>query len=163
MRDELVIKPEHRMPWPLEPAWTGERIDRMFRGMVREMFTGVSPMDRFFEWPSTVLRLEEYVEGDAGVIRAELPGIDPDKDVEITVSDGVLHIVAHREERTEEKLPEVYRSEFRYGRFERHIRLPEGTTEADAKASYKDGILEVRVPVAATTAPAATKVLVEHG
>lgn len=53
---------------------------------------------------------------------------------------------AEREERTEEKRPEGYCSEFHYGSFARKIRLPEGATEADVSATYKDGILEVRVP-----------------
>lgn len=157
-----LIKREHRVPWPLEPIWTDERIDRVFRDMVRGRFVGGALMDRFFEWPTTLMRLEEFVDGDVCVIRAELPGIDPDKDVEITVSDGMLHLQAHREERSEDKQPEGYRSEFRYGSVARHIRLPEGATEADVKATYKDGILEVRVPVAATASRAATKVPVEH-
>ena len=59
-----------------------------------------------------------------------------------------------REERTEDKRPEGYRSEFHYGSLTRSIRLPEGATEADVKATYKDGILEVRVPAPKPAAPA---------
>ena len=43
-----------------------------------------------------VIRVDEYQEDDTLVVRAELPGIDPDRDVEITVSDGVIHIRAER-------------------------------------------------------------------
>ena len=54
---------------------------------------------RFFEPPSDAdwLRVEEFQDGDTLVVRAELPGIDPDKDVEVTVTNGVLRISAHRE------------------------------------------------------------------
>jgi len=156
-----LARDEHRLPWLLEPTGAEERVDRIFRDMMRGWLTPPALADRFFEHPS-LLRLEEYVEGDTCVIRAELPGIDPEKDVDVTVSDSLLHIKAHREERTEEKGPERYRSEFRYGSFERHIRLPKGTSEADVKASYKDGILEVRVPVKAATEAAATKVPIER-
>ena len=155
-----LIRREAKRPWPAEPAWSDERIDRAFREMFRDFFTGGALFERLMEAPGA-LRIEEFVDGQTCVIRAEMPGIDPEKDVEITVTNGMLHVQATREERTEEEQPEGYRSEFRYGHFERHIRLPEGATEADVKASYKDGILEVRVPVAQYGAPL-TKVPIEH-
>jgi len=104
------------------------------------------------------LRVEEFQDGDVLVVRAELPDIDPDKDVEITSEDGVARIHAHREQKSETKNKESYRSEFRYGEFDREIVLPHGTKAKDIKASYKDGILEVRIPSAAEVSPAATKV-----
>ncbi len=121
-------------------------------------------MDRFFEGRTGLMRVEEYVEDDTCVIRAELPGIDPDKDVEISIEDGLLHVRAEREERKEEERPSGYRSEFHYGSLHRSIRLPEGTTEADIKATYKNGILEVRVPApkAVEEAPAKAKIPIEH-
>jgi HSP20 family protein len=128
--------------WPLETLWSQDLVDGMFGDMLRNFFTG----ERMFEGGSHPMRVEEYVEGDTCVIRAELPGIDPEKDVEISVADGVLHIRAEREERTEEERPHGFRSEFHYGSLARSIRLPEGASEADVHASYKDGILEVRVP-----------------
>jgi HSP20 family protein len=81
------------------------------------------------------------------VVRAEMPGIDPEKDVDITVSDHTLQLRAERreEKKTEEK--GRYRSEFQYGSFLRRVELPVGATEKDVKASYKDGILEVRIPI----------------
>jgi HSP20 family protein len=91
------------------------------------------------------LRVEELRDGDTFVVRAELPGIDPERDVELTISDGVLRITAHREERKEQKDKDAVRSEFRYGTFVRNIVLPRGVDEDDIKASYKDGILEIRI------------------
>lgn len=155
-----LIKREHRA-WPLEPTWTDERVDRMFRDMFRDFFSGGPLMERFFDGQSGLMRLEEYVDDDGCVIRAELPGVDPDKDVDITVAEGMLHLRAHREERSEEEQPNSYRSEFRYGSFERSIRLPEGATETDVRATYKDGILEVRVPITKVQVQA-TKVPIEH-
>jgi len=93
------------------------------------------------------LRVEEYLDGDTLVIRADMPGIDPDKDVEITISDGMLHI--HAERRQEQKVEDkdLYRSEIRYGAFTRSLPLPAGVGEKDVAASYKAGMLEIRVPV----------------
>ncbi len=89
------------------------------------------------------MRLEDYIEDGKYLVRAEIPGIDPEKDVEITVGDGVLTI---RAERSEEKV-EKHRSEFRYGSFQRSIRLPAGAREDDISAAYRDGILTVTVPL----------------
>ncbi|HYA67688.1 MAG TPA: Hsp20/alpha crystallin family protein, partial [Acidimicrobiales bacterium] len=58
---------------------------------------------------------------------------------------------------------EGYRSEFRYGTFERDVLLPKGVTADDVSASYTDGILEVRVPMPTEAKPEATKVAVTHG
>src|SRR5690606_21475690 len=73
------------------------------------------------------LRVEEFLDDDGTlVVRAELPDIDPDEDVDLRVVNDVLHIDARREERSETKTKEAYRSEFRYGSFSRSVPLPEG-------------------------------------
>jgi HSP20 family protein len=95
----------------------------------------------------TDMKVEEFQDDGHLVVRAEMPGIDPDKDVEITVSDHLLHLRAERRSETKTEDKKGYRSEFHYGSFTRSIRLPVGATEDDVTATYNDGILEVRVPV----------------
>lgn len=117
---------------------------------------------RLVEWPEpwsgwldeTALRVEEFEENGQMVVRAELPGIDPDKDVEITVLDNTLRIKAERREETKAEDKKGYRSEFRYGSFVRAVTLPAGATAQDVKAAYHDGILEVRLPISAEQAEA---------
>lgn len=109
------------------------------------------------------LRVEEFQEDKTLVVRAEAPGIDPDKDVDIAVENGNLRISAHREERSEHQEKDSYRSEFRYGSFDRTIPLPAGATAADVTATYKDGVLEIRIPVGPEVAPAPRKVEVTRG
>lgn len=92
---------------------------------------------------SHVIRIEETEEDGAYVVRAELPGVDPDKDVEVTVERGVLTIQAERSEEKKDK----QRSEFRYGAFARAVALPEGVEEEDVAADYENGILTVRAPM----------------
>ena len=115
----------------------------------------VDTWDWFFDrWPAMwwtkeygdMLRVDEFQDNGTWVLKAELAGVDPDKDVEITVSDGVLHIRAERraEEKTEGK--DFYRQELRYGTFTRDLVLPEGCSAEQIDASYHDGLLEVRVP-----------------
>jgi HSP20 family protein len=101
--------------------------------------------DRFFT-DKDALRVEEFVDDGALVVRAEMAGIDPDKDVEISIHDGLLHIRAERRASSEHKDKTGFRSEFQYGMFERTLPLPAGITGDDVKATYKDGILEVRMP-----------------
>src|SRR5665213_1681461 len=72
-----------------------------------------------------MMRLEDEVKDGSYEVRAELPGIDPAKDVDITVRDGRLTIKAERTEKTESN----GRSEFAYGSFVRSVPLPPGTDE----------------------------------
>jgi hypothetical protein len=58
-----------------------------------------------------------------------------------------LRVHAERREETKTEEKGTYRSEFRYGSFTRAVSLPTGATEKDVKATYKDGIREVRVPI----------------
>lgn len=106
------------------------------------------PFDVHWDWAAEdVIRVDQYRDGNTEVIRAELAGIDPDKDLQITVTDGMLRIDAERrsEKKTEDK--GYVRHELHYGSLTRTLSLPEGTTESDITATYKDGILEIRVPV----------------
>ena len=106
------------------------------------------PVRRFLEGDlDSWLRVEEYQEADTLVVKAEVPGIDPESDVDITVTGNQLHIAVRREEKSEHKDKEGYRSEFRYGTFSRTVALPDGVSQDDVQAQYRDGVLEVRVPI----------------
>ncbi len=109
------------------------------------------------------IRVEEIHEDETLVVRAELPGVDPEKDIDVSVSDGILHIGATRSEREEEKKDKSYRSEFRYGSFQRDLTLPQGVDGKSVTAQYKDGILEVRVPWPASRSASSEKVTISRG
>ena len=121
------------------------RFDRMFDEWARMM--PFRPM-LFPRWREAeeLIRVEEFREDRTVVIRADLPGIDPDKDVELTVSDGMLHIEAERREEEKREEKGYLRHELRYGSLSRSLPLPEGVTEADITATYKAGVLEIRIP-----------------
>ena len=112
-----------------------------------ELFPGFPAWAGFWPMPhANLIRLEDQMEDGHYVIRAELPGLDPAKDVDITVRDGELTIKAERSEKKESK----GRSEFSYGSFVRSVSLPAGANEDDIKASYDKGILTVSVAVPET-------------
>jgi len=128
-----------------EAADVFSRFDRMFEEWARMM--PFRPM-LFPRWREAeeLIRVEELREDGTLVIRADLPGIDPDKDVELTVSDGMLHIEAERREEEKREEKGYLRHELRYGSLSRSLPLPEGVTEADITATYKAGVLEIRIP-----------------
>ncbi|MCX4095856.1 Hsp20/alpha crystallin family protein [Nocardia sp. alder85J] len=90
-----------------------------------------------------LLRVEDAVEDGHYVVRAEIPGIDPAEDVDVSVREHQLTIKAERTEQHEDK----GRSEFSYGSFYRAVTLPPGADEEAVEASYAKGILTVSVPL----------------
>jgi HSP20 family protein len=116
---------------------------------------GTSPMAEMLDWLESnaplnlhgvglapYVRIEDFLEEGAYVLRAEIPGVDPDKDVEVSVENDMLTIRGERHEETKEK----NRREFHYGSFRRTVSLPKGSQADKITASYDDGVLEVRVP-----------------
>ncbi|MBO0845819.1 MAG: Hsp20/alpha crystallin family protein [Nocardioides sp.] len=94
------------------------------------------------------VRIEDYVEDGTYVLRAEVPGLDPEKDLEVAVTGDILSI---RGERHEDKKDKGHR-EIHYGEFVRSLQLPKGSRTDHVQARYVDGVLEVRVPVEAESA-----------
>ena len=96
------------------------------------------------------IRVEEFEQAGHFVIRAEVPGIDIDRNVELSVQNQQLRLVIHRERREKSSDTHHFRSEFQYGSFTRVVPLPVSASEKDVKATYKDGILEVRIKLDGT-------------
>ena len=122
-------------------------------------------------WPSSFLtrlgefepvRVEQFKDGDDLVIRAEMPGIENEDDIEVSVTADQLTVSAKREHRSESDTDGTFRSEFRYGSFSRTVPVPAGTSADDISASYTNGIVEVRVKVDAN-AVETQKVKVQRG
>lgn len=103
-----------------------------------------SPLLSFAPFAATqMFRVEEYVEGDRFVIRADLPGVDPQKDIEIDVHESMLTIRAERREEHEE----AHHCEFSYGSMRRSLRLPPGADVEGIMAKYDKGVLTIEVPM----------------
>jgi HSP20 family protein len=121
---ELDVPFLNNVNWP---AWP--RFDDMFRDV---------------EWRRP-FKIEECRDDNVIVLRAELPGVDPDKDVQVEVVDDQLVITAQKYESHEKSARHVHHSEFRYGSMTRSVSVPKGVDESMISATYKDGVLEVRV------------------
>jgi HSP20 family protein len=111
-------------------------------GFVPDVFTWLDgPFMSARPVAAQAMRMEEHVANGRYVVRAELPGVDPAKDMEVSVAKGVLTVRGERHE----EMRGQHRSEFRYGTFIRHIALPVNADANDIKATYHWGILEVSI------------------
>ncbi len=82
---------------------------------------------------------------DAYHISLEMPGVNKE-DIEINVVDNGLEIKAMRKEEAKEHKKGFYRVERNYAGFYKYVTLPENAELDKAEATYKNGILEIRVP-----------------
>jgi len=125
----------------------------------RDIFSAMhDEMDRVFErfehgwprWPTlfrregaiTVPELDVRENTNAIVVEAELPGVD-EKDVSVTVANGVLTIKGEKKHEKEEKGENYYLTERSFGSFERSIRLPDTVDDAKVEAKFDKGVLKV--------------------
>jgi HSP20 family protein len=109
--------------------------------MPRSLFGGGSLFGRETVWAP---RAELFQKDDQFIVRAELPGLNRD-DIDVTISDDQITIQGERRDEREREDEGLYVSERSYGRFYRTIPLPEGVIADSAKASFKDGVLEIRL------------------
>lgn len=89
------------------------------------------------------VRIEEHVDGKTYMLRAEVPGVDPAKDLTVTYHDGALRLQIRRTDSRKDKT----HTEFTYGTYDRTVPLSTGIDEDSIRASYQDGILEIQATV----------------
>ena len=141
------------MRWdPMRDLWGMQRdLDRLMSA-----FTTVSsPSSSAVEATLAIPTMDVIRQGDDLVLRAEMPGINAD-DIDISVADGTLTLKGTRRAETETKDEDFVVRETSFGSFERSVKLPEGLDPKTIRAEYRDGILEVVVPGAATPIEAST-------
>jgi HSP20 family protein len=92
--------------------------------------------------------IESFIESGRLVIRADLPGVDP-KTVEIAVDENVLTIRAVRVADANEQGRSFGHREIRYGTFARAISIPKGVRKEEIRATHRDGVLELTIPLGA--------------
>ena len=152
-----------------EPAWSPAQMRREGRpgspfGLMRRFMDEMDHLFDDFGFGSLMPRIEllpraweegegawspdvEIVErGGQLCVRADLPGFSKD-DVEVEIEGGALHIRGERRQEHEERKRGVYRTERSYGTFYRAIPLPEGVDPDKAAATFKNGVLEVTLPL----------------
>jgi HSP20 family protein len=121
-----------------------DEMDRMFDefGLGRGWGRPTASIGSMMSWTPSV---EVSQRNNELVIRADLPGMAKD-DVKVDVSEDSITIQGERKKEQEEERGGIYRSERSYGSFYRVIGLPEGAMTDQAKATFKDGVLEITMP-----------------
>ena len=108
--------------------------------------------------PDLSPKMDVIERGSKIILSAELPGLE-EKDVDITLSDGILTVRGEKKSETEEKDDKHYMFERSYGSFSRSIQAPEGIKPEDIQATMEKGVLKVVLPASkAKSAPAATRI-----
>jgi HSP20 family protein len=108
-------------------------------------------------------RVDVIQKDDDLVVKAEIPGMDPE-DIDVSLTDNVLSIRGERRSETEEEGEGYLVRERSYGSFERSMMVPEGIDPASIRADYVDGVLEVTVPKALEeAAPKTTRIEIGEG
>ena len=108
------------------------------------------------EMPMPVI--DSYVKDGNLVVRADVPGMEP-KDIDVSILGNVLTVKGERKNEHEVKKEDYLRREVSYGSFERRMSLPEGFAADKVKAAFKNGVIEITVPLGKETV--AKKVPVE--
>jgi HSP20 family protein len=134
----------------LSPFETMERrfaaMERMFEDFFRRPFSLLGPS----RWPAAEIEemtpaVDLFEEKDDVVVKAELPGMKKEN-INVDFRDGTLTISGEKKQEEKIEKKDYYRFERSYGSFSRSLRLPTDVQTDKAKASFKDGILEVRIP-----------------
>jgi len=137
-----IVKQE--APGVLSPFSEMERMMEDFMRRPFSMFPMMWPLAAKIE-EALSPAIDVFEEDNAVVVKAELPGMKKE-DISVELIDGILKIAGEkkREEKVEKK--NYYRTERSLGSFERRISLPAETQVDKAKASFKDGLLEIKIP-----------------
>lgn len=163
--DMLTKKAEAPTPW--RPVMEIDRWERDAKRMMDNVFRRpLTPWwpDRWFNAAAEIGEpaVDVYYDKEELVIKAELPGMDKE-DVEVNLADHLLTLKGNkkREERVAED--EYVCSERAFGSFSRTVALPAEVQGEKVKASFKNGVVEIRLPVAETAKPKTIKVKIEDG
>lgn len=128
-----------------------------------------SEIDRFFEdFPgmnlpkvSWDLAVNVFEKNGNIVAKMNVPGVDPEKIDVSVVGNDILRVSGSREEEREEKGKEWYRKEIKSGSFSRSVRLPKWVDRTKVDAQYKNGVLEITMPLAQEQKGSSVKVKVK--
>lgn len=141
-KKELGTKEETR------PDISFGEMEQYFDRFFRHPFSLVTPGWPFRDFPKIgdiSPSVDIFEEGAEMVVKAELPGIAKEN-LHVTIAENTLTITGEKKQEEKVEKKDYHRIERSYGSFTRSFRLPDNVNGDKAKASFKDGVLEVRVP-----------------
>ena len=153
--EEVSTMPSDLIPWRHDM----ERLKREMNQLCEKLLDvgSLRPFDVAFAWVPVIDMSES---GSHITVHAEIPGMEP-KNIEVSVQGNMLTIRGERKQESIEEDKEVYRSERSYGNFERSIRLPGNVDPEQAKASYINGVLRIKLLKVDKNRPKKVQILTE--
>ena len=142
-KEEKALEPYHPSRW-LAPF---ERMEGMFEDFFRRPFGRPlwPAIPRLFEGAEPSPSVDIFEEGDDVVVKTELPGMEKDN-VDINLTDNSITISGEKKKEEKVEKKNYYHFERSYGSFSRSFALPSEVQADMAKATFKNGVLEVRIP-----------------
>jgi len=139
-----IVKKEHARA--ISPF---EELERRFEDLIRRPSSLMEPS----WWPRFKMpemeelspKVDIFEEGDNFVMKAEVPGLKKEE-IEVNISDDMITISGEKKKEEKIEKKDYYRMERSYGSFTRSFRMPQGVQTDKAKATFKDGVLELKVP-----------------
>jgi HSP20 family protein len=129
-----------------------EEMDRLFgrlfpRGLMRSMRPGWPALSELSPYEIRMPRVDVVDKEEDVLIRAEIPGVKKE-DLDVSVTDHTVIIRGEAQQESAEEEGEYYLREMSYGAFSRSIPLPADVDTEKCRVSFKDGILEMKLPKA---------------
>lgn len=140
---ELVRSEPARAVSPFEEM--EKRFEEFFRKPFSLMGPSWFPRLRMFETEEISPTIDIFEEGDNIVVKAELPGMKKE-DIEVNLTDNAITLSGEKKKEEKVEKKNYYRVERSYGSFTRSLSMPSEVQPDKAKAKFKDGILEIKVP-----------------
>ena len=145
MKNLMLFEPFRTMrKWdPFDDLRIMQRdINRMYQRFLGEREGASKGM---VEWTPS---MERYIKDGKLIYKAELPGVDP-KDIDVSVTERELIIKGERKMEQGSEEEGHFFKEIEYGKYERHVALPENINIQNIKAKYANGVLEISMPMSA--------------
>jgi HSP20 family protein len=149
-KDVKETKPTVRGRTEMEP-WRFSNVERMFEDWLEDVWSRPFPrlwrpgFGQFRAMSFAAPALDVYDQKDDLIVKAEIPGLSKDE-IEISLEGNILTIKGEKKKEEEVKEEDYYRSERSYGAFSRGIELPVAVQTDKVNASFKNGVLEIRLP-----------------
>ena len=126
-----------------------EEMEKRFEEFFRRPFSMLGPSwfpaIRMPEIGEVSAKVDIFEDGNDVVVKAELPGMKKE-DLDVNLTDDTIMVSGEKKKEEKIEKKDYYRVERSYGSFTRSFRLPKEVQSDKAKASFKDGVLEIRVP-----------------
>lgn len=151
-------------------AVRGDEAEQPFYALQRQMhrlfddfFGDLQPWRGLSDLETAFVPRMDVAETDKEIaVTAELPGMEQ-KDIDISLHDGMLTVKGEKKHQNEEKKDGLYHAERSYGSFSRSVVLPAEVDEDKIEASYKDGVLKIRLPKTEPQKAQAKKIQIKAG